>query len=300
MKFKVLKSKRNIALEVIDGFGGFKTVLIALLAICNVFTYVKTGYEVVYYIAVSIMSMFIWYKIEKDYWNELISNSSELHMTIVTIVGFIASFIFCRYAYYHENFIVTTSPVAWQCICLFIAGMAVEFTSFIMVSAIFGIYSLVKIILTCAYENCMKHVLIARFPGSKEELMECGVHNRIECAMYYLVMQKGFNTKRKKCLFNLKELGLERFSKLTDIFYSFNFSADECVILSEGIMKFGNMEDAANNLLSDLIPDRNGIIKHADADYKNHLERILEKRTYGSYQTEELLIKLNEIVTEKA
>lgn len=293
MKFKVLKAKKNIVWEIIKGFGGIETVIIAMIAICNIFVFTKTAESLIYQIGVSIMSMILWYKIKKDIWEDLTMNSNGLYMTIVAMIMFSLSFIYCKDAYNVEVYIIKSY------VGLFLIGMIIEYSIILLSSAVFGLFLLIKTVLSCIYENGVKHVIIARFPESKEELIECGVHNRIECAIYYLIMQKGFKTNRSRELFNLSELNAEMFDKLVSILYSFEISESEYKKLKDKVMQLEKLSEAASVLLDDLIPEKACNTKNPTYtinDFRNHLIQILKNNTYGACSTEDILITLNEIM----
>lgn len=243
--FNVLSTKRNLLKLFMSEKINIVCSVILFAAIINVLfgaiSLLNLGCSVGNSLAYLILAFFLYIEIEDDDGMLLamplfaifliICNIVNFHIKELLVIGFLPNFIFG----FFSTFII----------------FAVFFI--VLILTIISIFLIVYLFLYVPYNIFMKYWIRAKLPTTKEELVACGVKNRIDCILYYLFMQKGF---KKGTLWPDIPLYLhkEEYPKLIDLFYSFPVEVKEFEKMSSFLYdKYYLTID--NQLMEDLFPE---------------------------------------------
>jgi len=142
-------------------------------------------------------------------------------------------------------------------------------------------YSFLENVFDAFIRKIIKYQIVKRFPISKEELEKCGVHNRIECFLYYKYILRGFNNFNKWISLDLEYLGSENENLFEKIFKEYD-------VPKEYKIYFNQKEHELEH--SRLIEQ---IIEYKIYNPRTKLDQMLSET---DTETEEYLVKLlNEI-----
>ena len=92
--------------------------------------------------------------------------------------------------------------------------------------------------------------LKSKFPITKDELIDCGVYDRLECLLYYHYMLHGFGLFKNKIMDSYDYPIQENLYNLISVFYSFDLSDESNKIIKEAIEKKLISEDIARFIYS--------------------------------------------------
>lgn len=135
----------------------------------------------------------------------------------------------------------------------FLCGFLIMVLTPIGLLMIFLLIACFMFLLYIPYETFMTYWIQTKLPTTKEELIACGVKNRIDCILYYLYMQTGF---KKGMLWPNIPLYLykEEYPGLIDICYSFPVKEEEFIKMSSYLLEKYHIS-TTDGLTGDLFPE---------------------------------------------
>lgn len=220
-QFKILRTKKNLFLELIENFGGYVVAIIILASIFSLFINVTSFGELFYRVGTRIMLncmnyLFYVYIFEcfKDM-DDFIFRKAKVIYTIAVLLAM----YYADSCYKIAGF--SSSSIYGVLLGMFFGGI-ILFACLLWLVIVYNI----AIFLHYVYRTAIKYIVYSKLPTTMAELAECGVRSRIDCLLYYLYMQKGFIRWKKHSVILLDDFE-DEFGALTYIFYEFPLSSSD-------------------------------------------------------------------------
>lgn len=287
--FKILKAKKNLLVELINEHGGLVTFSLMIICLTNLFFMSGSVMEIYYRLGISaiylLINYFFYIFIAEEF--KSLDNKKRLRVLYVTII--ILAIMKCD-SFGPE---LSSGNMLNLLFGLF-AGLLVLFALLFII----GISYLMFILLYKIYVFFISCFIYATLPTSKEELEECGVENRIDCALYYLYMQKGFMRWKRHSTIYLKDFN-KHFGNLTKIFYDFRFSYDDYRKLYSACRTSPEKKKLLS-VLAVLVPEHEysygSIMSIRQDTLIYHLKHILNTQDPDNKNIESILLQFNDIL----
>ena len=289
-QFKILRTKKNLLLELIENFGGYVVGIIILASIFSLFINVTSFGELFYRLGTMItfncMNYLLYvflFECFKDM-DDFIIKKAKVIYTIAVLL-----------AMYYVDSCYKIAGFFSNGVCSVLLG--VFFSAIIIFACLLWLVIVynIAIFLHYVYRTTIKYLVYSKLPTSMEELAECGVSDRIDCLLYYLYLQKGFIRWKKHSVILLDNFD-DEFGALSYIFYEFPLSSSEYDKLYD-LCKSSLDKEELLNILKYLAPEHAysapfNCLSHSNKEY--YLRCLLNTKNIGLRKNESLLLQMRE------